>query len=47
MSYKWELGAKVKDKVTGYAGIVVCQSRWLCKTGGPQPEPQRHRDVRR
>jgi hypothetical protein len=29
MSFKIELGSKVKDKVTGFTGIVVARSEWL------------------
>jgi hypothetical protein len=27
--FKWALGSRMKDKVTGFIGIVVCQSRYL------------------
>lgn len=27
--FKIELGARVKDRVTGYTGIVTCRSEWL------------------
>jgi hypothetical protein len=39
-SFKFNLGDKVKDKITGMIGIVVCQSRWLngCRRYAVQPE---------
>lgn len=27
--FKFDLGDKVKDKVTGYTGIIIGQTRWL------------------
>jgi hypothetical protein len=27
--FKWEMGSEVKDKVTGFKGIVVCRSQYL------------------
>lgn len=29
MSYKFALGDKVKDRITGYAGVIICRSEWL------------------
>lgn len=35
-----DLGDRVKDRVTGFSGIVVCKTRWLqgCDRLGVQPE---------
>ena len=35
-----ELGDRVKDRVTGFTGIVVCRAQWLngCDRLGVQPE---------
>jgi hypothetical protein len=37
--FRHSLGTKVRDKVTGFTGIVVCQSKWLfgCKRYTVQP----------
>jgi hypothetical protein len=29
MSFKIELGSTVRDKITGYTGLVVCRAEWL------------------
>jgi len=38
--FKFELGGKVRDKITGFEGIVVYRSQWIhnCNTYGVQPE---------
>jgi hypothetical protein len=37
--FKFDLGDKVKDHITGFAGIVTLRSQWLnnCNTYGVQP----------
>lgn len=34
--FKFNLGDKVKDNITGYTGVVICQSCWIngCNTYG-------------
>lgn len=29
MTYKYQLGDVVKDKITSYKGMVVCRSEWI------------------
>jgi len=29
VEFKYPLGARVKDKVTGYTGIIIAQTRWM------------------
>ena len=38
--FKFNLGDKVRDKITGFQGILVCRSQWLhnCNTYGIQPQ---------
>jgi hypothetical protein len=42
------LGDRVKDPVTGFAGIVVCETKWLhgCIRLGVQPETMRKGDAK-
>jgi len=37
--FKFDLGDKVRDSITGFVGIVVLRSQWLnnCNTYGVQP----------
>lgn len=37
--FKFKLGDKVRDEITGFEGIVVVRSQWLnnCNTYGVQP----------
>lgn len=39
-NYKIELGSKVKDKITGFTGIVIHRTQWLhnCNTYGLKPQ---------
>jgi len=34
--FKFDLGDKTKDKITGFVGLVVCRTQWLnqCNTYG-------------
>jgi hypothetical protein len=38
--FKFELGSKVKDTITGFAGVLTCRTQWLhgCNTYGVQPQ---------
>ena len=38
--FKIELGAKAKDKITGFEGIIVVRCQWLngCNTYGIKPQ---------
>ena len=38
-AFKFELGDKVRDTITGFSGIIVVRSQWLnnCNTYGLQP----------
>lgn len=29
MSFRYELGSKAKDKITGYIGLIVARTEWL------------------
>lgn len=36
MDYKFELGAEVKERITGYTGMIIARTQWLynCNTYG-------------
>lgn len=38
--FKFNLGEEVKDKITGFKGIVICQSKWIngCNTYGAKSQ---------
>ena len=38
--FKFELGSKVTDSITGFTGIVVCRTQWIhnCNVYGVQPQ---------
>ena len=40
INFKFDNGDKVKDKITGFTGIIVRRTQWLnnCNTYGVQPE---------
>lgn len=42
--FQFSLGDKVRDTITGFAGIVMSRSQWLnnCNTYGVQPAKLRH-----
>jgi heat shock protein HspQ len=39
-NYRFDLGDEVKDKITGYRGIVICRTEWLnaCRRYYVQPQ---------
>lgn len=45
--FEFNLGDKVKDQITGFAGIVTCRSQWLngCNTYGLQTEKLKDGEV--
>lgn len=45
--FKYELGTKAKDKVTGVEGTVLCRTQWLtgCNTYGLQRPVKEDGDV--
>ena len=38
--FKFELGSRVKDRITGFVGIIICRAQWLtnCNTYGTKSE---------
>lgn len=37
--FKYELGSRAKDKITGFEGIIMCRAQWLnnCNVYGIKP----------
>jgi heat shock protein HspQ len=38
--FKFSLGSIVKDRITGFKGVIICRSQWLtnCNTYGVKPQ---------